>query len=116
MRVLENYVKHLSPEDRLFPLSEATFSKRFDQILTALGIPGAFTPAGLRAGGATEEWLRFRDFSTLRLRGRWMIARTLEHYVQEAVAALNMAQMSARQLILLEAMAAETLAVWGAWI
>ena len=113
MRVLENYLRSLGPEDHLFPLSEATFGKRFDQILTALGIQGAFTPAGLRAGGATEEWLRFRDFSTLRLRGRWMVPRTLEHYVQEAVAALNMTQVSTQQLIFLEDMAAETLAVWG---
>ena len=112
VRVLENYLRGLQPEGRLFPLSEATFGKRFDQILTALGIQRAFTPAGLHAGGATEERLRLRDCSTLRLRGRWMIPGTLEHYVQGAAAALNMAQVSTQQLIFLEAMAAETLEVW----
>jgi hypothetical protein len=111
--IAERFCSFLGPEDPLFPLSGATYDKRFGQLLTAIGLqPGDFTPAGLRAGGATEEWVRFRDIQALRLRGRWMQLRTLEHYVQEAVATLGVQRFSPRQMELMEKLAGEAGAVW----
>ena len=47
-----------------------------------------FTVASLRAGRATDLFREVRDVSALRFLGRWKNARSLEAYVQEAMAAL----------------------------
>lgn len=116
VRVLEAFCATLNDDDFLFPLSAATFGKRFEQVLARLGVPGWCTPAGLRAGGATEEWLRYRDFHTLRLRGRWMVVRTLEHYLQECVATLGEGEVPATQMEFISAIAAEGRTVWDEFL
>jgi hypothetical protein len=81
--------------ERLWPFHQATFSKRLDSVLTFLGCKGAFPAAGLRAGGATHFFLSFRNIGYLRLRGRWAVMKSLEHYVQECMAFLNETKLSA---------------------
>ena len=56
--------------------------------LEAFGLPARCLHwSGLRAGGATEFWLRRENLPALRRRGRWSNERTLERYVQEGVVA-----------------------------
>ena len=43
--------------------------------------------ASLRTGGATHHFMQHSNLGQLQYRGRWRDARSLEHYLQEAVAA-----------------------------
>ena len=116
VRVLEKFCGTLSAEDPLFPLSQPTFDKRFQTVLKALNLEHMYTPASLRTGGATEEWVRFRDIQALRLRGRWMQLRTLEHYVQEAVAMLGEEEIPFNTMEVVQNVAREAARVWEAWL
>ena len=80
-------LKELLPGDcHLFPLSAGAFAHRLKLIQAALGLPPWVTPGSFRPGGATLLWLRFRNFESIRLRGRWAApGRTLEHYLQECL-------------------------------
>ena len=86
------------PEDRLWTGSPATFSKRFGALATALvGSQVRFTPAGLRAGGATTLFqLWGEDLPRIQWRGRWRDVRTLPHYLQELQAAEIMSHLAGR--------------------
>ena len=45
-----------------------------------------FTPACLKAGGATYDYLTHFSVPRLRLKGRWSSDKSLDHYVQESTA------------------------------
>ena len=63
--------------------------------LKSLGLPSQlYTLAGIRAGGATYRFLCDEEISKLQRRGRWTSARTLEHYLQPAVAFLSTSSWS----------------------
>ena len=109
---LRKYLMYLDDADRLFPFTDSTFARRLKKILSHLNIEDLFTPGGLRPGGATAEWIRFRNFENLRIRGRWAISRTLEHYVQECVASLNTTLLSDHQMALLEEVSRHGLTMW----
>ena len=60
-----------------------------------LGLPATrFTPAGLRAGGATYSYLNGSSVEQLLWRGRWETLTSLKHYVQESAATLALAQLT----------------------
>ena len=42
----------------------------------------------VRAGGATHDFLTHKSVSRLRLKGRWSVEKSLDHYVQEATSLL----------------------------
>ena len=66
------------------------FLDLWHQGLLAVGAPTAnWLPAGLRGGGATENFLRNKDIQALRRRGRWTQMSTLERYLQEGVLLLT---------------------------
>ena len=70
----------------LWPEGEGALLKHWHRALLCLGISELpVAPASLRSGGATDYFLRHRDVSSLRRRGRWLSERTLERYLQEAV-------------------------------
>ena len=81
--------KRLTPSGPLFNFTEATFARRLRSLLRAVGCERLFGPGGLRAGGATYFWVKRRAFDQLRLRGRWKVPSSLEHYIQEAVTFLQ---------------------------
>jgi hypothetical protein len=89
MWILRIFLGLLGPFERLWPFHQATFSKRLESILIFLECKGAFPAAGLRAGGATHFFLTFRNVQYLRLRGRWVVMKSLEHYIQECLSFLN---------------------------
>ena len=49
-------------------------------------LPAIWSPAGLRAGGATFAYRLGMTIDQLRIRGRWTSVAALEHYIQEAAA------------------------------
>ena len=80
---------------KIFPGGAPTFAKLFREALAQLDLGSAgFTPASLRAGGATAMFMDEVPVETLRFRGRWTNTKTLEHYIQEGMACLQMSQLS----------------------
>ncbi len=76
------------PDDApLFTMSGPVLRRRFQELVVAGGSENLkFTPAGLRAGGATFLYVGGISVNRLRLVGRWRVVSSLEHYVQEAAA------------------------------
>ena len=89
LRVLRAFLSFLLPGEKVWPFELATFGRRLERILKTLGAVGAFTPGGLRAGGATHYWMVFRNQGLVSLRGRWLATRSLEHYLQECASFLE---------------------------
>ena len=72
---------------RLWPGSARQFSALFKQLTQELHIQECrFTPASLRPGGATTFYNHGVPISTLRSMGHWSVERTLENYLQLAMA------------------------------
>lgn len=75
----------------LFQWKEGAFISRLKYVIAEAGLADAaesgFTAGCLRAGGATHDWRAAQNFHRVRMRGRWVSDRSLEHYVQEAQAA-----------------------------
>jgi len=71
--------------------SSTVFAIKLKEAARALGVDELrLTPAGLRGGGATDFFLRTREVDGLRRRGRWTNLKTLERYVQEGAAQVQM--------------------------
>lgn len=75
------------PGQPLWPHSTTAFRTMFKQVCSRL-LKNAhpFTPASLRAGGATFMFDHSMDVGRLRLAGRWANPQSLEHYIQQAKA------------------------------
>ena len=69
----------------LWPHSQTEFRRMFKhQCSRIVGPHHPFTPASLRAGGATYMFDMHVEVNRLRLLGRWANVQSLEHYVQTA--------------------------------
>ena len=80
-------VAHLQVHEPLFTISGPVLRRRFAEICAAAGLEEfGFTPAGLRAGGATYLYMAGVAIDRLRFVGRWRVLSSLEHYIQEATA------------------------------
>ena len=78
----------------------------FRWALMVLGLdPRRFTPAGLRAGGATHDYLEGNAVERLMWRDRWEALSTLNHYVQECASVLAVASFAPWVTRRLEALA-----------
>lgn len=85
------------PSWKLFPATVATFDKLFKTLLQQLDLGGiGFSRGSLRAGGATAYFCEGNAVDWIRVKGRWMSQRTLEHYIQEGVCGLITSRFSAR--------------------
>lgn len=74
-------------EERLWTKRPAHFSKAFKQLVCELQLTGCkFTPGSLRPRGCTMFFNEGVAIPTLRFMGRWTVERSLEHYIQQAVA------------------------------
>ena len=81
--------------EKLWSWNLVELSRWFRTSLVQLGLPATrFTPAGLRAGGATYAYLSGSSVEQLMWRGRWETLTSLKHYVQESAATLAIAQLS----------------------
>ena len=82
--------KGFAPSDRLWPSSAGTLRRRFNSLLTAVGLPTTRGPWGrpydlgsLRPGGASWLLMKTENTELIRRRGRWQSMRTLEIYLQD---------------------------------
>lgn len=74
-------------DDLLWAGSANRFSKLFKQLASELWLEDCnFTPGSLRPGGATMMYGRGLSISQLRFAGRWTAEKSLEHYIQQAMA------------------------------
>ena len=73
------------------------FRSQWDALLHALRVEssdhGGFVPASIRAGGITWMYQQTHDLQLIRWIGRWESEKTVEHYLQEAPAALAAARL-----------------------
>ena len=95
---LEAECEGLPDRALLVSLSTSQIARRWKQLFGALGFrcgaPDGLTPASLRAGGATELFLRTESHERVRLQLRHGPAsRSTERYIQEAAAALSFARV-----------------------
>ena len=81
-------------DNHLFPYGYGTFLRRWKDVFAAMQLPALWTPAGLRAGGATFAYRCGMTIDQLRIRGRWTSVAALEHYIQEATAFAVRSQLS----------------------
>ena len=73
----------------MFP-SYGQLRRLVSTLLGRLGLgPQNYTLGGLRAGGATMQYLRDQNIPVLMRNGRWASMKTLDHYIQEAATHLN---------------------------
>ena len=87
--LLQRLMSRVSPSDLERPIWPGTNHELrlwWLRTVTRLGLLELnITWAGLRAGGATDFWLRTKNLPALRRRGRWSNEQTLERYIQESV-------------------------------
>ena len=76
--------------ERLWPASAVAFRRRWDRLLSVLGIPSRlYTPGGLRGGGAVRHFELHRDLPRLMWDMRLQNVTTLNHYLQEVVSSTS---------------------------
>ncbi|CAE7464969.1 unnamed protein product [Symbiodinium sp. CCMP2456] len=80
--------EELDPNELLYPGSAGVYRRRWDRLLSLLGIPGylGLTPGSLRGGGAVTAFNKGLGISDLLWRMRLRSATTLEYYLQETAA------------------------------
>ena len=82
-------VQELKWQDPVYPFGPATYRRRWDMLLEALGLDRCeLTPGGLRGGGAVWAYHHGTAIADIQWRMRLKHQHTLVHYLQE-VAALN---------------------------
>lgn len=87
--------KDLAVDAALYPLSAATFRKRWDALLALIGIPAKlYTPGSMRGGGAVAAYMADCPISDILWRMRLRSSQTLEHYLQEVTAASSLISLS----------------------
>ena len=86
-------------DDPIWPLSVRAFGIRFKQLMKELSVETLkFSPASLRPGGATLYYNQNVPISTLRFMGRWTVEKSLEHYIQLAMATQIMNKLDSRSI------------------
>ena len=89
----------LQPHEMLWKHSHTEFRRLFKELTAQLEFANCkFTPASLRAGGATCLFDTHMDVGRLRLQGRWASAQSLEHYVQVGKSQQILQQMQERSI------------------
>jgi len=105
-------------EQLIWDRSPRVFALLMKQVMRELGVANCkFTPASLRPGGATMYYSRGISISTLRFMGRWSVERSLEHYIQQAMAAQIMNALSTKAVNRLKLLSPHCLAqsCWIIW-
>jgi len=81
-------VGRLPPTTRLCPGGYSSFSKKFQALLSTVGLSASpYTPASLRSGGAVADLFRGCSLTFIMFHGRWAAVKTTTHYLQSGLAA-----------------------------
>lgn len=88
----------LAKTDFLFNCSSSLFRSRWNRIFKFLGIPTSerdrgITPKALRGSGASWLFHCTEDVNRVLWRGRWQSKRTLEHYLQDVLGQVLLADL-----------------------
>ena len=87
-------VQDMEAGSRICPGGTLAFRRHMRVALEALELSSSgFTPGGLRAGGTTYLFISGVEVARIRIMGRWKVMETLDHYVQEAAAALALIRL-----------------------
>ena len=96
IELLRSTFGHEPADTPLISGSATQFRRRFSWLLRSLGLPPcAYTPGGLRGGGACHAFSLERDVSLLCWRMRITSHSTLSHYLQGCSAAVGLQSISA---------------------
>ena len=85
--------------EHIFPWAPAQLAKQWQEMLRRIGLhedldyvsaacdvesefSKRLTPAGLRAGGVTSDFIRTQSTSRTQWRGRWADTKVMRHYIQ----------------------------------
>lgn len=71
-----------SSDDRLFQFTANQFRTRFKPACANLGLSSDYVPHSLRHGGATTDYMLGVPVADIKVRGRWRVLQTGEHYLQ----------------------------------
>jgi hypothetical protein len=83
---------------RIYTGTQIQFANMFRELVGILGLDGCgFTPASLRAGGATHMFMDGTPIDRLKFLGRWRALQSLEHYIQEAISCLVLCRLEQRE-------------------
>ena len=89
------------PGKRLFPWERHQWATTFKAGLSALGLESiGFTPASMRAGGATHLFREKENLPALQYMGRWSKASTLRHYLHDAFSMYTALHFSETAIVL----------------
>ena len=84
----------LPPHAKVFPFGPQVMRRLFRTLSAQLGLTHChFSPASLRPGGATQLFLEGCQVDRIKFLGGWTSVRTLEHYIQEAVAVRSLLEL-----------------------
>lgn len=98
----------LPQKDFLFNCTGASFRSRWNKLFGFLGIPTVerlcgITPKSLRGSGASWFFHYTEDVAKVLWRGRWQSRKSLEHYLQDVMGQVLLANLSdERRLAVLE--------------
>eukprot|EP00435_Cladocopium_sp_Y103_P073431 s469_g43.t1 len=97
IQFLDATYKSCLANERLLDASPSAFRRRWDAILSALGIPTAvgLTPGGVRGGGCVHAFQCGMDLPRLLWRMRIKHLQTLESYLQECAASTVLPELPA---------------------
>ena len=98
--VIEAHVQRLQGDDCVVGVKLQAFRRKFDAIIAELGLESlGLTPAGFRAGGATERYLQCEQIADISWLLRHADMNTTRHYVQSSAAMLALARIPAAAAI-----------------
>ena len=109
VNVIEVHFQRLQDDDCVVGLKPHAFRRKFDAIIVELGLKSlGSTPAGLRAGGATERYLQREPIADISWLLRHAEMNTTRHCVQSSAAMLALARIPAAAAIDVERRARTT--------
>ena len=82
-------------DEKLFPGGRRDYVKCFRTVLRKLGLSDiGFVPSSFRSGGATAHFKKYLNGDRTQRAGRWANRKSMEIYLQEAIASLAQVRMS----------------------
>ena len=112
IQLLSAVFGRLSEETKLWPFAASTLRKRFNSLLSSIGLPTTRTKGGrpfdlgsLRPGGATFLLLASENSEHVRRRGRWVTTKVCEIYLQETMYTTYTTKLPAETRVRIEQLA-----------
>ncbi|CAE8615353.1 unnamed protein product [Polarella glacialis] len=93
---VEAVVGPMQRTELLWPFSHSDYRRRFDKLLSLVGVTkNYYTPGGLRGGGAVRDFVINGDIANLMWKMRITSQSTQAHYLQEVVTEQSLLRLPA---------------------